>query len=39
MRNDAVWTETVAAPANPYGAKVSMKVLKTFKAAELGPPE
>lgn len=38
-RNDAVWTETVAAPANPYGAKVSMKVLKTFKAAELGPPE
>ncbi|MDP2863879.1 MAG: ABC transporter substrate-binding protein [Desulfobacterales bacterium] len=38
-RNDAVWTETVAAPNNPYGAKVSMKVLKTFKAAELGPPE
>lgn len=38
-RNDAVWTETVAAPKNPYGAKVSMKVLKTFKAAELGPPE
>lgn len=39
MRNDAVLTETMAAPANPYGAKVYMKVLKIFKAAELGPPE
>jgi branched-chain amino acid transport system substrate-binding protein len=39
MRNDAVLTETMAAPENPYGAKVTMKVLETFKAAELGPPE
>ncbi|MFH0726688.1 MAG: ABC transporter substrate-binding protein [Pseudomonadota bacterium] len=38
-RNDAVLTETTAAPENPYGAKVSMKVLETFKATELGPPE
>jgi len=38
-RNDAVLTETMAAPANPYGAKVNMKVLHTFKAEELGPPE
>jgi len=38
-RNDAVLTETMAAPANPYGAKVVMKVLKTYKAEELGPPE
>jgi branched-chain amino acid transport system substrate-binding protein len=38
-RNDAVLTETTAASENPYGAKVSMKVLETFKAAELGPPE
>jgi branched-chain amino acid transport system substrate-binding protein len=38
-RNDAVLTETMAAPANPYGAKVVMKVLKTYKAVELGPPE
>lgn len=39
MRNDAVLTETMAAPPNPYGAKVNMKVLHTFKAEELGPPE
>ncbi len=39
MRNDAVLTETMAAPANPYNAKVYMKVLETFKADELGPPE
>lgn len=39
MRNDAVLTETMAAPDNPFGAKVYMKVLKTFKAEELGPPE
>lgn len=39
MRNDAVLTETMAAPQNPFGAKVYMKVLKTFKASELGPPE
>jgi ABC-type branched-subunit amino acid transport system substrate-binding protein len=38
-RNDAVLTETMAAPPNPYGAKVVMKVLHTFKAEELGPPE
>lgn len=38
-RNDAVLTETMAAPPNPYGAKVTMKVLHTFKAEELGPPE
>jgi len=38
-RNDAVLTETMAAPPNPYGAKVYMKVLKTYKAEELGPPE
>lgn len=39
MRNDAVLTETMAAPAgNPYGAKYYMKVLKIFKAKELGPP-
>jgi branched-chain amino acid transport system substrate-binding protein len=38
-RNDAVLTETMAAPPNPYGAKVVMKVLHTFKADELGPPE
>ena len=39
MRNDAVLTETMAAPPNPFGAKVVMKVLHTFKAEELGPPE
>ncbi len=39
MRNDAVLTETMAAPPNPFGAKVYMKVLHTFKAEELGPPE
>jgi branched-chain amino acid transport system substrate-binding protein len=38
-RNDAVLTETMAASSNPYGAKVVMKVLRTFKADELGPPE
>ena len=38
-RNDGVLTETMAAPPNPYGAKVYMKVLKTYKAEELGPPE
>jgi hypothetical protein len=39
MRNDAVLTETMAAPDNPFGAKVYMKVLHTFPSAELGPPE
>ena len=39
MRNDAVLTETVRAPGNPYGAKIYMKVIHTFKADELGPPE
>jgi ABC-type branched-subunit amino acid transport system substrate-binding protein len=39
MRNDAVLTETMAAPENPYGARVYMKVLETFKAEDLGPPE
>jgi branched-chain amino acid transport system substrate-binding protein len=39
MRNSAVLTETMAAPPNPFGAKVIMKVLHTFKAEELGPPE
>ena len=39
MRNDAVLTETMAAPENPFGAKVYMKVLETFKAEDLGPPE
>ncbi|MBC8441735.1 MAG: ABC transporter substrate-binding protein [Deltaproteobacteria bacterium] len=39
MRNSAVLTETMAAPENPFGAKVYMKVLKTFTADELGPPE
>jgi branched-chain amino acid transport system substrate-binding protein len=39
MRNDAVLTETMAAPQNPFGAKVYMKVLETFTASELGPPE
>jgi branched-chain amino acid transport system substrate-binding protein len=39
MRNDAVLTETMAAPPNPFNAKVYMKVLETFKADELGPPE
>jgi len=39
MRNDAVLTETMAAPDNPFGAKVYMKVLETFKDKELGPPE
>jgi hypothetical protein len=29
----------MAAPPNPFGAKVYMKVLETFKASELGPPE
>jgi branched-chain amino acid transport system substrate-binding protein len=38
MRNDAVLTETKPAPKNPYGAKIYMKVLKVFKAEELGPP-
>jgi len=38
-RNDAVWTETLPAPKNPYSAKLYMKLLKTFKAEELGPPE
>jgi branched-chain amino acid transport system substrate-binding protein len=39
MRNDAVLTETMAAPQNPFGAKVYMKVLETFKADDLGPAE
>ena len=39
MRNDAVLTETMAAPPNPFGAKVYMKVLETFKADDLGPAE
>lgn len=39
MRNDAVLTETMAAPDNPFGAKVYMKVLETFPAEELGPNE
>ncbi|NNF99900.1 MAG: ABC transporter substrate-binding protein [Desulfobacteraceae bacterium] len=39
MRNDAVLTETMAAPDNPFGAKVYMKVLETFPANELGPAE
>jgi branched-chain amino acid transport system substrate-binding protein len=39
MRNSAVLTETTAAPPNPFGAKVYMKVLHTFPAEELGPPE
>ena len=39
MRNDAVLTETMAAPENPFGAKIYMKVLETFSAEELGPPE
>jgi branched-chain amino acid transport system substrate-binding protein len=39
MRNSAVLTETMAAPENPFGAKVYMKVLKTFSAEELGPKE
>ena len=38
-RNAAVWTETLPAPKNPYGAKIYMKLLHTFKAEELGPPE
>ena len=39
MRNSAVLTETMAAPENPFGAKVYMKVLETFSAEDLGPPE
>lgn len=39
MRNDAVYTETMMAPSNPYGAKVYMKIMHIFKADELGPPE
>jgi branched-chain amino acid transport system substrate-binding protein len=39
MRNDAVLTETKLAPPNPFGAKIYMKVLETFKAETLGPPE
>lgn len=39
MRNAAVLTETKLAPGNPYGAKIYMKVLHTFPAEELGPPE
>jgi branched-chain amino acid transport system substrate-binding protein len=39
MRNSAVLTETTLAPGNPYGAKIYMKVLRTFSAEELGPPE
>ena len=39
MRNDAVLTETTLAPGNPYGAKIFMKVIHTFPAKELGPPE
>jgi branched-chain amino acid transport system substrate-binding protein len=38
-RQNAVFTETRLAPPNPFGAKVYMKVLSTFKAEELGPPE
>jgi len=37
MRNEAVLTETLPAPKNPYGAKIYMKVLKVFSAEELGP--
>ena len=39
MRNHAVLTETMAAPDNPFGAKVYMKVLETFKAEDLGQVE
>jgi branched-chain amino acid transport system substrate-binding protein len=39
MRNSAVLTETKLAPPNPYNAKIYMKVLHTFSAEELGPPE
>ena len=39
MRNAAVLTETTHAPGNPYGAKIFMKVIHTFSAEELGPPE
>ena len=38
-RNAAFWTETLPAPKNPYGAKIYMKLLHTYKAEELGPPE
>jgi branched-chain amino acid transport system substrate-binding protein len=38
MRNDAVLTETMPAPENPYGATMYMKVINTFPAKELGPP-
>lgn len=37
MRNDAVLTETMPAPPNPYGAKMYMKVINIFPAKELGP--
>ncbi len=37
MRNDAVLTETMPSPSGKYGAKMYMKVLKVFKASELGP--
>lgn len=37
MRNDAVLTETLPAPKNPYGATIYMKVLRVFPAKELGP--
>lgn len=37
-RNDAVLTETLPAPPNPYGAKVYMRVYNIYRADELGPP-
>ncbi|HSR11425.1 MAG TPA: ABC transporter substrate-binding protein [Thermodesulfobacteriota bacterium] len=39
MRTPAVLTETVKAPANPYGAKIMKKILVTLKPEEIGPPE
>ncbi len=39
MRTPAVLTETVKAPANPYGAKIMKKILVSLKPEEVGPPE
>jgi len=38
-RQDAILIETTKAPSNPFGAKVIQKVLRHFRAEELGPPE
>jgi branched-chain amino acid transport system substrate-binding protein len=38
-RMGGIFAETQVAPPNPFGAKMYIKVLRSFTAEELGPPE